>query len=203
MKKPIVIALALALCLPAMAQQEKECYISDEFSIGYGFHPVSGDEFDLESSCFRHHLDKVGAFYGAYTHFFNQVVGVGGTYCFDPRIIDYTYNGILTNNPLVCSLNESCHSVMGHLKLNCINKKHFVLYTKFDAGVCFWGYKLKEHQPELFGVELPAKHFSFAWQAAAGIEVGNERIAGFLQCGIGMEGNLSIGIRYKLKNRAQ
>ena len=47
MKKPIVIALALALCLPAMAQQEKECYISDEFSIGYGFHPVSGDEFDL------------------------------------------------------------------------------------------------------------------------------------------------------------
>ncbi|MDO5316924.1 MAG: hypothetical protein Q4F82_12615 [bacterium] len=198
MKKHIMIALALALCLPALAQEEeKERHVSDEISIGYGFHPASGSEFDLEASHFRHWNDKAGAFYGTYTHFFNQVVGVGGTYCFDPRIIDYTYNGIVTNNPMVCTLNESCHSVMGHLKLNCINKKHFVLYTKFDAGICFWGYKLKEYQPEYFGVELPDQHCCFAWQAAAGIEVGNERIAGFAQCGVGMEGSYSIGIRYK------
>ena len=197
MKKSIMIALALALCLPALAQQEENRCISNEFSIGYGFHPVSGDEFLTEGSIFRHWIDKVGAFYGTYTHFFNKVVGVGGTYCFDPRIIDYTYNGLVTNNPSICTLNESCHSVMGHVKINCINKKHFVLYTKFDAGICFWGYKLKEYQPEYFAVELPDQHCCFAWQAAAGIEVGNERIAGFAQCGIGMEGNYSIGIRYK------
>ena len=204
MKKNIMIALALALYLPALAQQEEEqrC-VSNEFSIGYGFHPVSGDDFLPDGSIFRHWIDKVGAIYGTYTHFFNEVVGVGGTYCFDPRIIDYSYTGPLTNNPWVCSLNESCHSVMGHLKLNCINKKHFVLYTKFDAGVCFWGYKLTEYQPEYFGVELPDQHCCFAWQAALGIEAGNERIAGFLQCGVGMEGNLSIGIRYKLNNKAQ
>lgn len=203
MKRNIMIILALALCLPAMAQQEKDPCISNEFSIGYGFHPVSGDEFLTEGSVFLHRIDKVGAFYGTYTHFFNKVVGVGGTYCFDPRIIDYTYNGLVTNNPLVCTLNESCHSVMGHLKLNCINEKHFVLYTKFDAGICLWDYKLTEYQPELFGVEIPDQHCCFAWQAAAGIEVGNERIAGFVQCGVGMEGNYSIGIRYKLKNKVQ
>jgi hypothetical protein len=205
MKKNIMIALALALCLPALAQQgqEEERCISNEFSIGYGFHPVSGDYFGMDAMQFNYWIDKVGAFYGTYTHFFNKVVGVGGTYCFDPRIIDYTYIGSITNNPLVCTLNESCHSVMGHLKVNCINKKHFVLYTKFDAGICFWDYKLKEYHPELFGVELPEQHCCFAWQAAAGIEVGNERIAGFLQCGVGMEGNLSIGIRYKLNNKAQ
>ncbi|MBQ6101480.1 MAG: hypothetical protein IJL04_04215, partial [Bacteroidales bacterium] len=168
-----------------------------EISIGYGFHPVSGDYFGMDAMRFNYWIDKVGAIYGSYTHFFNKVVGVGGTYCFDPRIIDYTYNGIVTNNPMVCTLNESCHSVMGHLKLNCINKKHFVLYTKFDAGICFWGYKLKEYQPEYFGVEFPDQHCCFAWQAAAGIEVGNERIAGFAQCGVGMEGSYSIGIRYK------
>ena len=203
MKKSIIIALVLALCLPALAQQEEDCCISNEISIGYGFHPVSGDEFLPEGSAFHHWIDKVGAFYGTYTHFFNNVVGVGGTYCFDPRIIDYSYTGSLTNNPLVCSLNESCHSVMGHLKLNCISKKHFVLYAKFDAGICFWDYKLTEYQPELFGVDLPTQHCCFAWQTAAGIEVGNERIAGFLQLGVGMEGNYSIGIRYKFKNRAQ
>jgi len=203
MKKSIIIALVLALYLPALAQQEEDRCISNEFSIGYGFHPVSGDEFLTEGSVFLHRIDKVGAFYGTYTHFFNKVVGVGGTYCFDPRIIDYTYNGLVTNNPLVCTLNESCHSVMGHLKLNCINKRHFVLYAKFDAGICFWDYKLTEYQPELFGVDLPTQHCCFAWQTAAGIEVGNERIAGFLQLGVGMEGNYSIGIRYKFKNRAQ
>ena len=127
MKKSIIIALVLALYLPALAQQEEDRCISNEISIGYGFHPVSGDEFLPDGSMFRHWIDKVGAFYGTYTHFFNNVVGVGGTYCFEPRIIDYTYSGLITNNPLVCSLNESCHSVMGHLKLNCINKRHFVL----------------------------------------------------------------------------
>ena len=198
MKKHIMIALALALCLPALAQEEeKERHVSDEISIGYGFHPVSGDYFGMDAMRFNYWIDKVGAIYGSYTHFFNKVVGVGGTYCFDPRIIDYTYNGLVTNNPLICTLNESSHSVMGHVKLNCINKKHFVLYTKFDAGICFWGYKLKEFQPEYFAVELPDQHCCFAWQAAVGIEVGNERIAGFAQCGVGMEGSYSIGIRYK------
>lgn len=201
MKKMIMIALALALCLPALAQkkdsEKAQDYHRHEVSVGYGFSPISGDSFDMESNSYvRSQLDKVGAFYGAYTYYFNKRVGVGGTYCFDPRKITYTYHHY-NSNPLVANLDESCHSIMGHVKLNCINKKHFVLYCKFDAGTCFWNYRLTEFQPELFKVELPNQHCCFAWQVASGIEVGNERIAGFLQGGIGMEGNYSIGIRYK------
>jgi hypothetical protein len=206
MKKSIIIALVLALCLPALAQektqQEAQDFCKHEVSVGYGFHPLSSVSFDLESLGYRYQLDKVGAFYGAYTYYFNEYIGLGGTYCFDPRKITYTYHHY-NSNPLVANLNESCHSFMGHMKLNCINKQHFVLYFKFDAGVCFWDYHLTEFQPELFAVELPDQHCCFAWQAATGIEVGNERIAGFLQLGVGMEGNYSIGIRYKFKNRAQ
>lgn len=199
--KNILIILALAFCLPTMAQeQDKERDVSNEIAISYGFHPVSGDDF-LPMPFYSYYLDKIGAFSGSYTHFFNKVVGVGGTYCFDYREIDYRFHG--TNNPLVCNLYESCHSLMGHLKLNCINKKHFTLYVKADAGLCFWGYRLEEFQPDLFGVNLPTKHFCFAWQAATGVEVGNDRIAGFLQVGVGMEGNYSLGIRYKFKNHAQ
>ena len=144
MKNILLITLAVALCLPTLAQeQDYEPCVSNEIALSYGFHPVSGDDHLPSVPFYSYYLDKVGAFSGSYTHFFNKVVGVGGTYCFDPRIIDYTYIGSITNNPLVCTLNESCHSVMGHLKLNCINKKHFVLYTKFDAGICFWDYKLK------------------------------------------------------------
>ena len=198
MKKAILIALVAAFCCPVLAQEkEKERYRNDEISIGYGFHPISGDEFLPAYSNVYHYLDKVGAFHGSYTHFINEMVGIGGTYCFDYREIDYRYQGINTYNPLVCNLYESCHSLMGHVKINCISKKHFTLYAKANAGLCFWGYRLEEFQPELFGVNLPSKHCCFAWQAAAGIELGNERLAGFLQWGVGMEGNYNIGIRYK------
>lgn len=203
MKRTLLIALVMALSLPVLAQKEKERYGHDEISIGYGFHPISGDEYLVSTYPVNHYLDKIGALHGSYTHFFNKVVGVGGTYCFDYREIDYRYPGIYSYNPLVCNLYESCHSVMGHVKLNCINRKHFTFYFKFDAGLCFWGYRLQEFQPELFGVNLPDKHLCFAWQVADGIEVGNDRIAAFLQCGVGMEGNLSIGIRYRFKNPAQ
>lgn len=203
-KKFIILSLALALCLPTLAQKEEQThdFRQHEISLGYGFLPVSSESF-LPKVYFPYWIDKVGAFSGAYTYFFNPHVGVGGTYSFDPREIDYRYNGPLTNNPMVANLYESCHSIMGHVKFNCINKKHFVLYIKADAGVCFWGYRLKEYQPELFGVNLPDQHCCFAWQTAAGIEVGNDRIAGFAQCGVGMEGNFSLGIRYKFNNKAQ
>ena len=198
MRNILLTALALALCLTTLAQeQDNKRHVSNEIAVSYGFRPVSGDDNLLNVPFYSYYLDKVGAFSGSYTHFFNQVVGVGGTYCFDYREIDYRYSGINNNNPLVCNLYESCHSLMGHLKLNCINKKHFTLYAKADAGLCFWGYRLEEFQPDLFGVNLPTKHCCFAWQVAAGVEVGNDRIAGFLQWGVGMEGNYNLGIRYK------
>jgi len=198
MKKSIVIILALALSMPIFAQEKEERSTNNEFSIGYGFRPISSGYYGVGSpSHFTYWIDKVGAIYGTYTHYFNKVVGVGGTYCFDPREIDYYYHGVNTINPLVCNLYESSHSIMGHVKINCVNKKHFVLYFKTDAGICLWDYKLKEHQPELFGVNLPQQHCCFAWQVASGIEVGNEHLAGIMQCGIGMEGILCLGIRYK------
>ena len=203
MKKTILIVLALALCGTAVAQNDPTGFRRHEISIGYGFHPISGDDYLSNTYPAYYYLDKIGAFHGSYTHFFNKMVGVGGTYCFDYREIDYRHQGINNYNPLVCNLYESCHSLMGHVKLNCISKKHFTLYVKADAGLCFWGYRLEEFQPDLFGVELPDKHCCFAWQVASGIELGYERIAGFLQWGLGMEGNYSIGIRYKFNNRAQ
>ena len=201
MKRTILIALLVALWLPTFAQQEVQDFYRHEVTLGYGFHPVSGDEFFFSGYHFGHDVDQTGAFYGAYTYYFNQYFGVGGTYCFDPRIINYWYNSYSTStNTEVCALNESCHSLMGHVKYNCINKKYFTLYLKCDAGLCFWDYKLTEYHPELFEVELPTKHCCFAWETAAGVEAGYGPVAAFLQFGIGMEGNYSLGIRYKFKN---
>lgn len=204
MKNNILISLLLmAFALSSIAQEKEQETVQDfrrhEVSIGYGFHPVTSISVDRVSR-FDCWMDKVGAIYGSYTYYFNKHVGLGGTYCFDPREIDYRHHGN-SFNPNVANLYESSHSIMGHLKLNCISLKHFVLYTKFGAGISFWGYRLKEFQPELYEVNPPDQHCCFAWQAALGIEVGNDRIAGFIQGGLGMEGLFSIGIRYKFNNK--
>ena len=201
-KKLIILCLAAILCLPTFAQQEPENFCRHEISIGYGIHPVSGDESFFSGYHFGHDIDQVGAFYGAYTYFFNQHFGIGGTYCYDPRVIQYWYQGYNTNGAQTqaCTLDESCHSLMSHVKINTVSKKVFTHYVKVDTGLCFWGYKLTEYHPEMFEVELPDQHCCFAWQVATGIEVGYGPVAGFLQCGVGMEGNFSLGIRYKFKN---
>ena len=98
---------------------------------------------------------------------------------------------------MICSLGESSHSVMGHVKIDCLRKKHFVLYAKADAGLCFWDYQLEEYDTEHFHVGLPYQHCGLAWAVATGIEIGNQHIAGFAQFGVGMEGLLNLGIRYK------
>ena len=93
MKKSIIIPILLmAFALPAMAQEKEQETVQDlrrhEVSIGYGFHPVTSISADRVSR-FACWMDKVGAVYGTYTYYFNKHVGLGGTYCFDPREIDY------------------------------------------------------------------------------------------------------------------
>lgn len=203
-KKIIILGLALALGLPTFAQQETQEETQDfhrhEVALGYGFHPISGDSFYFGTHV-NFDIDNIGAFYGAYTYFLDKHVGVGGTYCYDPRLLSCRYYGI--DNPLIADLDESCHSLMGHVKVNYAYGKYITGYTKVDAGICFWNYKLTEYQTDLFQVILPDKRFCFAWSLAAGMEVGNDRIAGFAQVGIGMEGNFSLGIRYKFNNKSK
>ena len=200
MKKTILITLALALCGTVVAQSGTSGFRRHEISIGYGFHPISGDSFYFGTHV-NYDVDNIGAFYGAYTYFLNKHVGVGGTYCYDPRMLSCRYYGI--DDPLIADLDESCHSLMGHVKINYSKGKHFTYYTKIDAGICFWNYKLIEYQPDLFQVILPNKYCCFAWSLATGVEIGNDHVAGFAQVGIGMEGNFSLGIRYKFNNKSK
>jgi hypothetical protein len=184
----------VAFAVPAFAQNDSPDFSRHEISIGYGLAPITSTN-SLVKVVYKSNVDKVGALCGSYTYFFNKFVGVGATYCFDLRHINYYDNASQPN--MICSLGESSHSIMGHVKFNCLRKKHFVLYAKADAGLCFWDYQLKEYDTEHFYVGLPYQHYGLAWAAATGIEVGNSHIVGFAQCGIGMEGILNLGIRLK------
>ncbi len=201
-KRLLLLSLSIVLALPAIAQLKTVKDYRHEISLGYGFHAVSGDDFDFDYPFYRE-VDNIGAFSAAYTHFFDSIVGVGVTYCHDPRIITYYGNPRPGSEERVsiCTLDESSHSIMAHAKFNCFRYKFLLIYGKFDAGICFWDYRLQEYHPESYEVRLPSQHCCFAWQFAFGIEASIGHWGLFAQTGIGMEGNTSFGINYKFKNK--
>ncbi len=101
---------------------------------------------------------------------------------------------------------ETSHTLMFHLKINWLNTKYVNLYSKVGQGIMAWGYNLKEYQPDLYQINMPSNKFidriDYAYQfVPIGVEVGTKQYAGFIQCGLGMEGIISIGFRYGLKDK--
>ena len=195
--KLIVFGLLFLIALPALAQIEEIPNQRHEISIGYGHQPVTEYQWRWSSSWYYHQTtDKVGAFIGTYTYRINSEMGIGFTYCYDPRRLGYYTDKEHQN--AVCELDESSHTVMLHVKSNWLNYKWFSLYSKGAIGAAFWNYKLFEYHTDMYEIKLPEQTSCFAYQLVPiGIEVGNERLAGFFQCGLGMEGLLSAGIRFR------
>jgi hypothetical protein len=205
MKKSVFIICLLALLSGgAFAQIDTIRSNKNEFSIGYGVMPSSS--FRYKPGQHYYPLgENVGAIYATYTRRLTKVIGIGATYCFDPRVYTY-YEKPSTKEGLICRLGESSHTLMFHLKINWLNTKYVNLYSKVGQGIMAWGYNLKEYQTDVYQVNMPSNKFidriDYAYQfVPIGVEIGTKRCAGFIQCGIGMEGMISIGFRYGLKDK--
>ena len=202
--KLFLLGLLIAMVTPASAQLDTVRSNKNEFSIGYGVKPSSSFRYNPG----RHYYpleENVGAIYATYTRRLTKVIGIGATYCFDPRVLTY-YEKPNTQEGLICRLGESSHTLMFHLKINWLNTKYVNLYSKVGQGIMAWNYRLKEYQPDLYQINMPSNKFTdrinYAYQfVPIGVEVGTKRCAGFIQCGLGMEGIISIGFRYGLKDK--
>ena len=205
MKKSVFIICLLALLSGgAFAQIDTIRSNKNEFSIGYGVMPSSS--FRFKPGQHYYPLEEhVGAIYATYTRRLTKVIGIGATYFFDPRVYTY-YEKPSTKDGLICRLGESSHTLMFHLKINWLNTKYVNLYSKVGQGIMAWGYNFKEYQTDVYQINMPSNKFidriNYAYQfVPIGVEVGTKRCAGFIQCGIGMEGIISIGFRYGLKDK--
>lgn len=205
MKKRIVLmALAIAFVLPVFAQRDTIRSNKNEFSIGYGFKPSSSFRFS-PGNHIQPEMDNIGAIFVTYTRRLTKVIGIGLTFCYDPIHLDY-YGKVNGNNTLICKVRENSFSLIPHLKINWLNTKYVNLYSKVGyLGFHQTTYKQKEYYPELYEVNPPSQDELFnlyAFQVTPiGVEVGTKQYAGFIQCGIGMEGIISIGFRYGLKDK--
>ena len=204
-KRIILLSLAIALVMPAFAQLDTVRSNKNEFSIGYGHWP---------SSSFRYHpgcmiypeTDNIGAVYVTYTRRLTKVIGIGVTACIDPIILNY-HDRVNGESTLVCKVSQHSIALLPHLKINWLNTKYVNLYSKVaPIGFRYCTYKQKEFYPDLYEVQSPYDSFTdridYAYQfTPIGIEIGTKQFAGFLQVGLGMEGIISIGFRYGLKDK--
>ena len=202
--KLILLGLLIALAMPVFAQRDTIRSNKNEFSIGYGFKPSSS--FRYSPGCMVYpETDNIGAFYFTYTRRLTKVIGIGLTFCYDPIHLDY-YGRVDSHNTLICKVRENSFSLIPHLKINWLNTKYVNLYSKVGyLGFHQTTYKQEEYYPDLYEVNPPSEDELFdmyAFQVTPiGIEIGTKRCAGFIQCGLGMEGIISIGFRYGLKDK--
>ena len=204
-RKITILALAIIVCVPVFAQLDTVRSNKNEFSIGYGHWP---------SSSFRYHpgcliypeTDNIGAVFVTYTRRLNKVLGIGVTACIDPIILNY-YDRVNGERTLICKVNQNSIALMPQLKINWLNTKYVNLYSKVaPIGIRYCTYKQKEFYPDLYEIQSPYDSFTdridYAYQfTPIGIEIGTKQFAGFLQVGLGMEGIISIGFRYGLKDK--
>ena len=205
MKKTLLLlALTAFLSTMVLAQHDDVSFSKNEFSIGYGALTTSSMRWN-PGNYYKPTGDYIGALFATYTHRLTKVIGIGATYCYDPRALDYYEPSSWNENP-ICHLNESSHTFMVHLKINWLNRKHVNLYSKVGQGIMAWNYRLEEYRPDMYDIVMPSnelsERYNYAYQIVPiGIELGNQQYAGFMQLGFGMEGMLSIGFRYGLNNK--
>ena len=203
--KFIILGLLVALVVPAFAQRDTIRSNKNEFSYGYGHMPASS--FRYRPGCFIYpETDNIGAIYVTYTRRLTKVIGIGVSACFDPIRLNY-YDKVNGESTLICKVSQNSISILPHLKINWLNTKFVNLYSKVaPIGIRYCTYKQEEYYPDLYEVQAPVNSFKdkigYAYQfTPIGIEIGTKRCAGFMQCGIGMEGMISIGFRYGLKDK--
>ena len=184
--KFIILGLLIALAVPAIAQRDTIRSNKNEFSFGYGVKPSSSFRYNPGQHYYPLE-EHIGAIYATYTRRLTKV---------KPN----------SKEGLICRLGETSHTLMLHLKINWLNTKYVNLYSKVGQGIMAWGYNLKEYRPVLYQINMPSNKFidriDYAYQfVPIGVEIGTKQYAGFIQCGLGMEGIISIGFRYGLKDK--
>ena len=172
-----------------------------QISIGYGILTPSQCsvimpylmEYIGTEPAYRYHGECYGAIQIGYTFRCTKVIGVGLYYVCDPRIVK------LYNDQLIGKINWTTHTLLPTLKINWLNKRVVTMYSKVGFGISINQCGIKNYQPDHFEITPPQHRVYFAYQfTLAGIEIGNNQYAGYLQLGAGMEGWFCAGFRIRL-----
>lgn len=191
------MAVVMTFCsLNTFAQQSQNGdELRHEVSISYGAAPSSmwiylfGDIIDAIAGAGYEESTFVGPISAEYFYHPQPALGVGGVFTFNTR-----HNDMVKNDVKVGERDRSFYTIMPALKYNYLRKKNFGMYLKVAAGVTFGSDKETcDGRPES---KDTSSFFNFQL-SLLGLEGGSRNLRCFAELGIGEQGILLGGIRYK------
>ena len=197
MKKIILmVAVAMMTAMNVNAQNEN---LHHELSLSYGFGSIAqfgdgvGEGLGL---VFTNTEYDDGSIVGPITleyfyHFNNPRLAIGGSFTYSKWDSDVLVRNSQTK---VGERNRNFFSVMPAFKSYWVNKNHFGLYSKVAAGIGFLQCTDNDFETH---VKKDDNGCYFMFQLSfIGVEFGS-KFRGFAEAGIGDQGFIQAGIRYK------
>ena len=193
-------AAAIAmLFMPVQAQEELEN--RHEIGISYGAIPNSvwiDVLTDLIPAMFgetfnnHHYVGPVGLEYYYHT---SPLVGVGAVAVFASNNEDGFHNEIQTSH-----MTKSYFTFMPSVKLDWLRKHNWGMYTKLAVGATYTHFTDQDYDNngKKTDDKTVSKDMIFNFQASlVGIEAGNDHVRGFAELGVGEQGVVLGGVRFK------
>lgn len=191
-----MVAVAMMTAMNVNAQNEN---LHHELSLSYGFGSIAqfgdgiGEGLGL---AFTNTEYDDGSIVGPITleyfyHFNNPRLAIGGSFTYSKWDSDVLVSNSQTK---VGERNRNFFSVMPAFKSYWVNKNHFGLYSKVAAGIGFLQCTDNDYETH---VKKDDNGCYFMFQLSfIGVEFGS-KFRGFAEAGIGDQGFIQAGIRYK------
>ena len=184
------LAVSAILCVPAQAQEETR----HEVGISYGAVPNSIwlDAFgDVISSIFGEKYEQdayVGPIGIEYFYHTSPLIGIGAVATF----VNNKEDGI-RDNQVISKISSSYYTLMPAVKFNWLRRDKWGMYSKLAIGATYRDYSKTHEQEKATDNEVL---FNFH-VSVLGVEAGGQHVRGFAELGIGEQGVILGGVRYK------
>lgn len=195
--KQILLLAAVKMCsiLSIHAQQTDDNFSRHEAAVSYGVCPSSvwvhifADIIDALTGSEYDDSQFIGPISAEYFYHPKTWVGLGGIFSFNTR-----HNDRLKNGTKVGERDRTYFTVMPAVKFDYLRTKNFGMYVKIGAGYTFGSDTEKCDGKE----DNKDTHGFFNFQLSLlGLEAGSQHLRGFAELGVGEQGMLLAGLRYK------
>ena len=199
MKKSILIAVFALLAATSINAQNGYDNTKHEVAISTGilsnsqWIDIFAEVAVMEVGGTFSNEDFTGPFCVEYFYRLKEWLSVGGIFSYGNSTMDYTKPSSTTIDG---TLTNRYYSLMPALKLDWLRTKYFGMYSKLAIGYTFRTLHLEYTDGVTEAENDHTGHLN--WQASLlGLEAGAPRFRAFLEAGIGEQGVVVLGLRYK------
>ena len=208
MKKNILMAVAVLMMAININAQEGYEDTKHEVSISLGvesnsqwidtYEDIGNDFF----GCYGQNEKYLGSISAEYFYHLNKWLSIGSIFVFGNHKQDLygpiyypNDNKIYTINKRIGKGSDCYYTLLPAVKFNFVRKNHFGMYSKAALGVTF---RTESIEYDLDYDDYNEKSLLLNWQLSfIGVEAGSPYLRGFAELGIGEQGIVCAGIRYK------